>query len=62
MPLRPRRCPAAGASGWRSPKRWSQQPDILLLDEPTNHLDLEGIEWLEKLLQDCAVRFRCRQP
>ena len=29
-----------------------QQPDILLLDEPTNHLDLDGIEWLEELLQD----------
>ncbi len=28
-----------------------QHPDILLLDEPTNHLDLEGIEWLEDLLQ-----------
>ena len=28
-----------------------QQPDILLLDEPTNHLDLEGIEWLESILQ-----------
>ncbi len=28
-----------------------QHPDILFLDEPTNHLDLEGIEWLEDLLQ-----------
>ncbi len=26
-------------------------PDILLLDEPTNHLDVEGILWLEGLLQ-----------
>ncbi len=26
------------------------EPDVLLLDEPTNHLDLEGILWLEKLL------------
>ncbi len=26
--------------------------DLLLLDEPTNHLDLEGIEWLEKYLQE----------
>ena len=25
-------------------------PDLLFLDEPTNHLDLEGILWLEKLL------------
>src|SRR5207302_6146669 len=34
-----------------------QQPDVLLLDEPTNHLDLEGIEWLEELLQ--AASFAC---
>ncbi|MDH3330142.1 MAG: ABC-F family ATP-binding cassette domain-containing protein [Desulfobulbaceae bacterium] len=27
------------------------RPDILLMDEPTNHLDLEGILWLEKLLE-----------
>ena len=28
----------------------AMQPDVLLLDEPTNHLDVEGILWLEKLL------------
>ncbi|HEX7183844.1 MAG TPA: ABC-F family ATP-binding cassette domain-containing protein [Thermoanaerobaculia bacterium] len=28
-----------------------QSPDILLMDEPTNHLDLEGILWLEELLE-----------
>ncbi len=28
-----------------------RNPDVLLLDEPTNHLDLEGILWLEQLLQ-----------
>jgi ATP-binding cassette subfamily F protein uup len=28
-----------------------RKPDVLLLDEPTNHLDLEGILWLEKLLE-----------
>jgi len=28
-----------------------RNPDVLLLDEPTNHLDLEGILWLEKLLE-----------
>jgi ATP-binding cassette subfamily F protein uup len=25
-------------------------PDVLLLDEPTNHLDIDGVEWLEDLL------------
>lgn len=28
-----------------------RNPDLLLLDEPTNHLDMEGILWLEKLLE-----------
>jgi len=43
------------SGGWR--KRLAivealvQAPDLLLLDEPTNHLDLEGIEWLEGLLE-----------
>ena len=28
-----------------------RNPDVLLLDEPTNHLDLEGILWLEALVE-----------
>ena len=49
---------AALSGGWQ--KRLAivealvQAPDILLLDEPTNHLDLEGIEWLEALLEEAA--------
>ena len=49
------------SGGWR--KRLAitaalvQEPDILLLDEPTNHLDLEGIEWLESVLQSAS--FAC---
>jgi ATP-binding cassette subfamily F protein uup len=52
---------AALSGGWR--KRLAvveglvQEPDILLLDEPTNHLDLEGIKWLERLLDD--AEFAC---
>ncbi|HEY0511937.1 MAG TPA: ABC-F family ATP-binding cassette domain-containing protein, partial [Thermoanaerobaculia bacterium] len=29
----------------------ARNPDVLLMDEPTNHLDVEGILWLEDLLQ-----------
>ncbi len=32
-------------------------PDVLLLDEPTNHLDLEGIEWLEGLLEAAGFAY-----
>ena len=34
-----------------------KKPDVLLLDEPTNHLDVEGIEWLEGLLN--TANFAC---
>jgi ATP-binding cassette subfamily F protein uup len=29
----------------------AKEPDLLLLDEPTNHLDVEGIRWLEEILE-----------
>jgi ATP-binding cassette subfamily F protein uup len=35
---------------WIIAKALDQEPNLLLLDEPTNHLDLEGILWLEQLL------------
>lgn len=35
------------------------EPELLLLDEPTNHLDIDGVLWLEDLLNQisCAVIF-----
>ena len=30
----------------------AMDPDVLLLDEPTNHLDVEGILWLEKVVNE----------
>lgn len=42
------------SGGWRKRlaviEALATRPDLLLLDEPTNHLDLEGIVWLERLL------------
>ena len=32
----------------------AMDPDVLLLDEPTNHLDVEGILWLEKLVNSAS--------
>ena len=60
LPQQPARSPAAGESGWPSPQALAAKPDVLLLDEPTNHLDVEGILWLEKLVDLLAVRLGVR--
>jgi ATP-binding cassette subfamily F protein uup len=47
------------SGGWRKRlaivRQLAREPDLMLMDEPTNHLDLEGIEWLEDVIE--AARF-----
>lgn len=49
------------SGGWKKrlaiARELAAAPDIVLMDEPTNHLDVEGILWLERILQERARAF-----
>lgn len=49
------------SGGWRKRLAITQalvlEPDVVLMDEPTNHLDIEGILWLERLLNQYAKAY-----
>src|SRR4029453_543829 len=46
------RGPGGGRKRRAVARELAGEPDILLMDEPTNHLDVDGILWLEALLED----------